>query len=283
MPETLRVRRTVKDTVFSSIFENPKYLLQLYRVLHPEDTQATEDMLKIVTIQNVLADHTYNDLGFMVRDRLMVLVEAQSTWSVNIIIRSLLYLAQSYKEYFAENDINLYSSRRAPLPEPELYVVYTGERAEHPEVITLSQEFFSGRQTALDVRVKFLYGEDRSNILGQYVIFCKVCNAVTKAKGYTREAVLEILRVCRDEKILEEYLSTHEKEAFDIMFTLFDDEYLTRVWRKEVYEEGMEKGSILSFVRAVRGVRGAMDIDPEKAMEIVRVPAEYREAVLEQL
>ena len=33
---------TAKDSVFTTLFRDKKYLLQLYRALHPEDTETTE-------------------------------------------------------------------------------------------------------------------------------------------------------------------------------------------------------------------------------------------------
>ena len=56
-------------------------------------------MLCNVTIVNVLTDQIYNDLGFTVGNRLMILVEAQSTWSENIIVRALLHLAESDRDH----------------------------------------------------------------------------------------------------------------------------------------------------------------------------------------
>ena len=44
-----RIKYSGKDTVFRDMFSNPKYLLQLYRVLHPEDESITEEDLEIVT------------------------------------------------------------------------------------------------------------------------------------------------------------------------------------------------------------------------------------------
>lgn len=41
-----------------------------------------------------------NDLGFSVGNRLMVLVESQSTFTMNIIIRAVMYLIQTYHDYF---------------------------------------------------------------------------------------------------------------------------------------------------------------------------------------
>ncbi len=58
-------KRTAKNSVFLDLFQNKSYLLKLYKTLHPEDTTATEDSLTDVTIENVLTDNLYNDLGFI--------------------------------------------------------------------------------------------------------------------------------------------------------------------------------------------------------------------------
>lgn len=71
-------KQTVRDSVFSDLFQDKKYLLKLYQALHPEDTGTTEDDLVDVTIQNVLTDGLYNDLGFRNKDRVVFLAEVQS-------------------------------------------------------------------------------------------------------------------------------------------------------------------------------------------------------------
>ncbi len=76
-------------------------MLKLYKTSHPGDTDATADALDMVTIDNVLTDNLYNDLGVMVGDNTLPLpLEEQSSWTVNILIRILLHLVQSYHEYF---------------------------------------------------------------------------------------------------------------------------------------------------------------------------------------
>ena len=52
------MKRTIKDSVFTDLFQDKKYLLQLYKALHPEDTDVTEDDLTDITIKNVLTDNT---------------------------------------------------------------------------------------------------------------------------------------------------------------------------------------------------------------------------------
>ena len=94
------MKQTVKASVFEDLFSNKEYLLQLYQALHPEDTTVLESDLEYVTLQQVMANNPYNDLGFKVGSRLMILVEAQSTWTENIIVRCIMYLAQTWKDYF---------------------------------------------------------------------------------------------------------------------------------------------------------------------------------------
>ena len=107
------MKRIIKSSVFTDLFGNSKYLIELYRALHPEDTTTTEKDIVDVTINNVLTDNQYNDLGFRIGNTLLVLVEHQSTWSVNIVIRILMYLMQTYNEYFKVHNIDLYSSIKA--------------------------------------------------------------------------------------------------------------------------------------------------------------------------
>lgn len=240
----------IKDSVFTNLFKDKKYLLQLYKALHPEDTNTTEEQLTYVTIENILINGLYNDLGFMVGNKLVILVEAQSTWSVNIIIRVLLYLAQTYHDYLAQTKQPLYTSKQVQIPEPELYVIYTGERQERPSEISLSKEFFCGKACAIDVMVKMIYDGTVSeetgegDIINQYVIFTKVCNEQVKLYGRTKKAILETIRICKDRNVLKEYLESREKEVVDIMMVLYDEEEAMRTYvESERYDEKIESAT----------------------------------------
>ena len=132
------MKRNVKDSVFTYLFRHPEYARELYLSLHPEDSAVTERDLRVITLENILTTGQYNDFGLLAREAIILLVEAQSTFTVNVCIRLLLYLAQSYKEYIVENDLDLYSAKAALLPVPELYVVYTGSQPDVPAVLKLS-------------------------------------------------------------------------------------------------------------------------------------------------
>lgn len=45
-------KRKIKDSVFTNLFQDRKYLLQLYKALHPEDCNVMEDAIADVTIKH---------------------------------------------------------------------------------------------------------------------------------------------------------------------------------------------------------------------------------------
>lgn len=247
---------TAKDSLFTDLFRSPKYLFQLYQSLHPEDHEATEESISNVTITNVLLDQWYNDIGFQVGDKLVALVECQANWTMNIIVRCLLYLAQTYQEYIESTKQNVYGSKKLKLPRPELFVIYIGERKEKPEYLYLSDEFFEGLESAIEVKVKMIYDGKEGDIINQYVTFTKIYNEQVKLYGRTREAVLNTIHICKDQNILKEYLSNREKEVIDIMMTLFDEEYILKTYieseRREAAEQAAEQAREKTKVSAQR-------------------------------
>ena len=244
--QEIMAKRTAKNSVFLNLFQDKSYLLKLYKTLHPEDTAATEDSLTDVTIENVLTDNLYNDLGFIVGNKLMILVEAQSTWTMNILVRVLLYLAQSYHEYFQRTSQNYYKSKIVKMPKPELYVIFTGNKGRKPDRISLSKEFFEGADIDIEVKAKVIYESNEDDIINQYIIFCKVFNEQTKMHGMTRKAVTETIRICKDRNVLRDYLLKKEKEVVTIMMSLFDEEQIMRSFIKsEKYDLAKEKAILM--------------------------------------
>lgn len=256
-------KRKIKDSVFTNLFQDKKYLLLLYKALHPEDSDVMEDDIKDVTIKHILVDADYNDLGFSVGDRLVILVESQSTWTINIIIRALMYLIQTYHDFFKRTKQNLYSFKKVNMPKPELYVIFTGEKPKNPpDTISLSKDFFDGEKIAIDAEVKVLFQEDENNIIGQYIIFCKVYNGQRKKYGQTKKAVTETIRICKDRNVLKEYLENKEQEVVDIMMTLFDDEQVLEAYAKDIDDN--------ATLREAKNTATRMIMDREPLEKIAR-------------
>ena len=106
--------------------------------------------------------------------------------------------------------------------------ICTGERKTRPSEISLSQEFFGGKECAVDIKVKMIYDGKEGDIINQYVMFTKVCNEQMKKYGRTRKAVMEAIRICKDRNVLREYLSSKESEVVSIMMVLYDEEEIMR-------------------------------------------------------
>lgn len=237
----LPLRRTVKDSVFANLFSHKEYTLGLYKGLHPEDALACVDDIEIVTIQNIMTANQHNDLGFIVGDRLLVLVEAQSTWSPNIVLRALLYASHTLKDYIHDHGLSIYGSAPVRVPRPELYVVYTGDKDDVPDELTLSEALFGGESTALESRVTVLK-QPGSTMAGQYIDFAKTVDRYRVARGPNEEAVRGAIQDCVARGVLVEYLKEHEKEVVGIMVTLYDEEEIMRIHLASVEREAKAAG-----------------------------------------
>ena len=259
-PQEVKAKRTAKNSVFLDLFQDKRNLLKLYQTLHPEDTDTTEDTLDIVTIDNVLTDNLYNDLGIMTgNNKLLLLLEAQSSWTVNILIRILLYLAQSYHEYFERTSQSLYKSTKVKMPKPELYIIYTGNKGKKPDIISLSQEFFDGADIDIEVKAKVIYESNTKDIINQYIIFCKVFDEQRKLYGMTKQAVKETIRICKDRNILREYLISREVEVVTIMMSLFDDEQIMRTYLKDAANTAAYEADRATAERMIK--KGKMSLE----------------------
>ena len=268
MPE---LKHTVKDSVFSYIFRQPENIRELYCALHPEDTDIRDEDCRLVTLENILTSGMINDLAVLVRNTLIILIEAQSTYSVNISLRVLLYLAKTYKEYVEEHEYNLYSTKPVSIPRPELYMVYVGEPRELPEELRLST-LYGGGGGDVEVRIRVLKNTGRNNIIDQYIRFCEICGQQRRAHGNTEKAIREILRICRKENILMPFLMLREKEVQDIMITLFDEEYISKMYKRDLLSQGREEGRQEVLAETLRRLISAMGWPLEQAMAFLEVP-----------
>ena len=126
--QPLTPNRTYKSTIFTMIFEDKKNLLELYNAIsgkHYEDPE----LLEINTLENAIYMTVKNDVSFIIDARLS-LYEHQSTYSPNLPLRFLLYIASEYSCMTA--DENLYGTRTVRIPPPKFVIFYNGEQ-EQPE------------------------------------------------------------------------------------------------------------------------------------------------------
>ena len=265
------MKHTVKDSVFTTLFGESKYTLDLYRSLHPEDTETTEKDIKIITTDNILVSGMFNDLSFLIGLKMMIFAEAQSTFSVKLAIRLFLYYAVSLKEYIDDMEIDLYSDSRVlgyrtksivdgkviksdpvfNLPTPEFYVIYTGND-DVPDMIDFADLYLPSPDGTKKVTlsVKIIRSSSREgDFVSQYIRFCK---AATEMRRKNRDdlnlAVKELTEYCLSNNILAEFIKEHENEVYTMMDTLFNQERVTEIHEKnlmwESYNNGVDDGKV---------------------------------------
>ena len=67
---------TLKDSLFIDLFSDKMRLIQLYKSLIDDQRKINPEDIEILTIQNIILRGIYNDLGFRVKDEIIILMEA---------------------------------------------------------------------------------------------------------------------------------------------------------------------------------------------------------------
>ena len=242
MPKDMTLNRQSKNSVFVDFFNDKATVLQMYKELHPEATDVTIDDITIDTLQSIIVNTLYNDLGFLVKDRYVLLVEAQSTWNVNIALRMLFYLTETFRRYINDTEQSELDDKRVKLPNPELYVIYSGS-GKKPDVVSLSEDFFAGNPD-IELKVHVLSEENTTTLSGQYIGYCKVFDEQRKLHDDGVTAAKETYRICIEKGYLADYMRTHEKEVISMMQELFDEETLRRQLDAARSRRDIEQGKI---------------------------------------
>ena len=119
----MNVNVKYKNSVFSSLFSDTEVLKELYCALEgialPENLPVT-----INTLSDVLFMSQLNDISFALGDKLVVLIEHQSSINPNMGLRLLMYIGRVYEKIIDTKMI--YGTRLIPIPRPEFFVLYNG-------------------------------------------------------------------------------------------------------------------------------------------------------------
>ena len=245
--DTKRIRRNIKDSVFTFLFGIKKYTLELYKALNPSDVEVTENDIDIITLKTILVNGLYNDLGLLVKNTLILMVEAQSIWSENIVLRLLPYLGETLANYFKENKISLYGNKKVTMPNIELFVIYTGNKIIGKDIISLN-ELFYGNKGNIDLKVKVISKENvsiifnKKNIVSEYIKFADISTKYEKEYGRSKETAIKVIDECINEDILKEFMVEHKKEVIGIMDVLYDENVVMESYENELRQEGIQQG-----------------------------------------
>ena len=244
MTET-QTNRNHKSSVFTMLFSEPPAALELYNAVtgqnYPPDTK-----IEIVTLSNALFKGQLNDVAFVVDDRLIVLMEHQSTINNNIPLRMLMYLGREYERITKGKD--LYREKLIKIPAPEFIVLYNG-KDEFPDFkeLRLSDSFKTKGKGNLEL-VASVYNinkgrnaeiANKSPVLNGYNELIAEINKNRKTMELA-EAIEVAIKSCVERNILVYFLEKHASEVLNMLFTEWNWDDAKQVWKEEAQEELFE-------------------------------------------
>ena len=243
--------REYKDSVFRLLFGDENKSAELYNAI--KGTNYAANMLKMNTLQNPLYYGSLrNDVSFTVEDKLVILLEHQSSVNPNMGLRCLFYIAEIYEQRIKANKDDLYKSTPISIENPEFYVLYNG-KANYPEksVIKLSDLFKIKGNGKINLEVIVtVYNVNkgknkammkRSKTLGEYASFTAKVQEY-KDKGLEVTAALNsAVKECVDENILREFLLKYGGDVVSILNMEWNLDDALRVRYNEGEQKGAEK------------------------------------------
>ena len=262
----IRVARNHKDRLFRMIFREKKELLSLYNAVNGTFYTNAED-LEIVTLENAIYMNMKNDLAFIM-DSYLNLYEHQSTYSPNMPLRDLFYIAKELQGQVNHRD--LYRNTLIKIPTPRFLVFYNGsEEQAEKKYLRLSDAFQKSMDDPdLELVVTMLninLGKNRKLLnqcktLKEYAIYVEKVRTYAKSLKNVEEAVDRAVTECINEGILREFLLQNRKEAVEMSIFEYDEEAVFEIVRKDEYEKGHQEGIIEGKVESIQPYGAFVDL-----------------------
>jgi len=261
-----------KNSVFTMLFDDEATLIELSNALFGT-TYGPDTPIKITTLKNVLFKGRVNDLSFVLDNRLIVLVEHQSTINDTMPYRMLQYITETYDRLYGHTDIQFRVHAKRELVRPKFIVLYNGaeDMKEDVRVLRLSDMYtlFAPEDGAadnglidLELTVTVYNIKDGRN--AHIVIFCKKLREYAiftdTIRGYNKtlplnEALIKAVDECIEKDILREFLEKHKKEVISMLLKDWDLDTALDVRLEEGIEIGKEKGEAIASEKIARAMK----------------------------
>ena len=244
------VDRKYKNNLFIYLFTKKKeYALSLYNAVNGSNYTNEKD-LQFKLLEDVLFIEMKNDVSFLF-DGALNLYEHQSTFSYNMPLRGLFYLADLYKKLIPKE--KLYRKNRIRIPTPKYMVFYNGpvedmkvDRMELKlsDAFEVPDESKGFEWTATIININPGFNEElfeHCEILRQYARFVEVVKRNAETMDM-KEAMVSAIKECMEEDILVEFLKENGKEMGEMSWRIYDTEEILRIQHEEALEDAREEG-----------------------------------------
>ena len=188
-----------------------------------------------------------NDVSWEINDKLIVLVEHQSTVNENMPFLCLEYVTRIYeglvpvKQRYAEKVFNI--------PNPDFYVVYVGKKdLPLEQELRLSDAFYEKDNSKLELVVKvknctdpkFLPISRTCDILKQYCRFIEIVEQ-NYNRLFPRKSFKKAIEIAMEEDILKDYLDRKSREVINMLCAKYDYKMDIAVKQEEAFKDGQQQ------------------------------------------
>ena len=251
--EKLKPNRQYKDSVFVDLFsldEKTRYdaVRQIYNAFHNEKITRKEE-IRFVRLENVLFRKVRNDVSFVANNRLLILLEHQSTVNENMPFRCLEYVVALYQAEMKARD--KFSQTPMMLLAPEFYVIYNGASA-YPAMkeLKLSSLFKDSEKTPqleLKVTVININHPDNKDFLDKCNFLKGYGKLERKVRRYRelygeRGYIIAIEECIKEDMELVEYLKRKMREVSQMFSAEYSYELELEASKEDGIREGMKRG-----------------------------------------
>lgn len=242
--------REYKNNLFIYLFTKKKeYALSLYNAVNGSHYTNEED-IKFKLLENVLFIEMKNDVSFIF-DNTLSLYEHQSTFSHNMPLRGLFYLADLYRRLVPSD--RLYRKKLIRIPTPKYIVFYNGpvedmcvDRLELKlsDAFEVPDESKGFEWTATVININPGFNEklfEKCTILREYTLFVEVVRRNAETMDMN-EAMVSAIEECLNKGILKEFLQEYGKELEEMCWERYDTERILQIQHEEALEDAREEG-----------------------------------------
>ena len=247
-----KVNRKYKDSLFTKLFSDEEKAIELYNAV--EGCKYVSGVkIEINTLDDVLYLDRVNDISFIIEDRLIVLVEQQSSINQNMPLRFLLYISKLYERIIASDELNIYRRNLLKIPRPEFICLYNGkEDFPDEKILKLSDAFCDVDKMSridLDLSVKVINinkGKNESivqesKVLSDYVFFTDRIRNNLETGMQLEDAIDEAVIYCIENRILSDFLQKYRSEVTGMLATEFDLDKALKAIMLDGIEQGIEQ------------------------------------------
>jgi hypothetical protein len=237
-----------KSSVFSLLFSKPEILRELYSAI--EGVEIPSDIpISINTLSNALIKGRLNDISFLINERLIIILEQQSSINENMPLRILAYINRIYERISDYEKI--YREKLIKIPRPEFIVLYNGEKS-YPDKkeLRLSDAFLDtegiieNNRISLELIVQVYninhgFNQEilkKCETLNSYSFFISKIREYQKTELDLAKSIEYAIKYCIENDILKEFLMEHGSEVSSWLYYEYDLDTHLRVTREEERE-----------------------------------------------